>query len=403
MFFDFCSALKHGMQNEFKGDKSLRLDLLKKDEEIETNEVKKIIEQIYEGYQLMVFPKQDIQKEFKRVESLLLSFNKEKEAINKEKKANEKEKEAIENEKEAIKKIYTRYQQMVKQKQDMQFEFNGDESLLLSLTKNNEVKKYIKQIYERDKQQMLQNGIIHYKVKDFIADVTLRLKEDGTLAWDYDKDDPFQMQLHLSIQQQEGQPMVQIKTFPPDFLTGGALYQKFLDAVFDNDTKESSTKENEDISAMEQEKKLNDEERMELEKEKEEEINREGGKTPFSVIKNKFIAAGWKGGTVDTIFKQSREEGAVIFRIDRKRKFDTNLFVLFGKVGPHQNKHHALVFLGKFKVRFKEGEPEVSLLRKASLKVLYDENYQPITGGDMVEKYFRKLTWLLKSWVDLIV
>ena len=172
-------------------------------------------------------------------------------------------------------------------------------------------------------------------------------------------------------------------------MTGGALYQELMDAVFNDDNREK-----EDIFALEEE---------ENEPPTQEEIDEEEeskGKTHLDVIKEKFIAAGWKPETVniDTILKECQEEeSAVIFRIKRKRKYDTNLFVLIGKT-----ERHALVFEGKFKVRFKEGEPEVSLLRKSSLKVLYDKNYQPINGGEQVEKYFKKLIWFLKSWVDLI-
>ncbi len=287
-------------------------------------------------------------------------------------------------------------------KEGLQNGFEGGKPLQLSLNENNEVQNIIKQMYQCYQQMVfhappatlnkswLRHGVLHYNIQDFVADVSLRLKADGTLAWEYAKDDPFQMQLNLTIQQQGRQPIVQVKTFPPDFLTGGTLYKKLMAAVLELDENKSKA---EDAFVLERaEKEVIDPEEAAEEKDLKEQ-------SPHEVIIQKFDKTGWNSETVVTILEQCREEGAVIFRINRKRSYDTNMFVLIGNVGTMR---HALVFRGKFKVHFNNGEPEVSLLRKSSLKVLYNHEYQPINDGHRVEEYFTKLTWFLKSWVDMV-
>ena len=76
-----------------------------------------------------------------------------------------------------------------------------------------------------------------YQAAGYEAKVLLRLDPNGQLAFKGDRDDLFQLQAALTLDEDDhGVARSKITIGPPDFLSAGPLYEAFLDTLVDTDT-----------------------------------------------------------------------------------------------------------------------------------------------------------------------
>jgi hypothetical protein len=76
-----------------------------------------------------------------------------------------------------------------------------------------------------------------YQAAGYEAKVLLRLDPNGQLAFKGDRDDLFQLQAALALDEDDhGVARSKITIGPPDFLSAGPLYEAFLDTLADTET-----------------------------------------------------------------------------------------------------------------------------------------------------------------------
>ena len=139
---------------------------------------------------------------------------------------------------------------------------------------------------------------VGYGVDGFEASVRMRLNKDGELS-DADKDDPFYLNLDLSIARETSGPKAFVSIGPPDFLVTGENRQCFLDAL-----------KNEDRAVGKIEKQLN---RIYAKKEYAQIFEN----NPIQISRNEIRA-----------FIERAAQDSVVFRILHGKKKDTDVIFM---------------------------------------------------------------------------
>lgn len=204
----------------------------------------------------------------------------------------------------------------------------------------------------------LQTGKIHYGLSGFRAHLALRLDEEGMLALHNSKKS-FQLGLQTQLCERGNLQEMRIEMGIPDFLTGGDLYKAFWD-VF---------------------------------------LYREGAEGLRGTLLRLFAENGYSitGEELLALLETGSYGKGTVFRIDRERKTDVNLFIVTGTVN---GKHHSIVFSGKFEVE-SATPPKIRFRGKNTLKAHFwpEENS---LDQDIVD-YFLRLAKYFKNWKDLIL
>lgn len=194
-----------------------------------------------------------------------------------------------------------------------------------------------------------------YDIASFEADVKLRLDENGQLARKGDGDDLFLLTANLRLNEDEsGVPSSRIVIAPPDFLTAGPLYDKFLDTL----------EEDENAADLADELGL-----------------RNSGPAVRDFVRSA---------------RQSKTDAPLVFRVQQGKR-DTDLITLHGVLnGMLQH----VVLEAEFEVQTGD-DPQVSLHRR-SLQALYTDRPRggrpPAERGIELITYFLRLLRHLRDW-----
>ncbi len=184
-----------------------------------------------------------------------------------------------------------------------------------------------------------------YTIRDYQARIVLRLKPDGTLAATH-ADDPFQLELQLSIVPRSHGVTAMVSLGPPDFLIAGGLHQAFLTEV-------------------------------------------------RAAINHRELAArlGVPLSRAAEYWDASAPNAAV-FRIRREATQDTNLAIVHGSC---QGIQTLLLLRGQFSVQAKTDPPTV---RVRDLAILHAGPTAPASRGFETSdvRYFFRLAAELKNW-----
>ena len=208
----------------------------------------------------------------------------------------------------------------------------------------------------------------YYQLADYAVNVRMRLTSEGKIIREEPmeedteeklamKEELFQLEVQLKGVFEAGRPVVHFKILPPDFLTGGPLFDAFLQELIEPRGENKPEKHLEKLA-----EKL-DTSKMALE-------NALAQPSP-----NTFI-----------------------FRVQRKRKWDTQMFVL-----PIVENGHArnLFFSAEFRVDI--SQPTATFNNILSVKNLLKKksgNYLMDRPG---EQYFMQLLFFVNDWKNKVV
>lgn len=199
--------------------------------------------------------------------------------------------------------------------------------------------------------------LIDYDLTDCHANLLLRLDEKGDLAL-FNSNRSFQFGLDMTLLERGRHYEALLNMHIPDFLVGGDLSEAFWGVFLDEEESEDYRKKLRKLLA-ETGSRLTDDE--------------------LSIL----LRAGQNG------------EGTV-FRMDRNKKVDINVFVISGKVGEG---YVHLVFSGRFVVQA-TAPPKIRFRGANTLRVHYLPN-QNVIDEDLVQ-YFLRLAQYFKNWIDIL-
>jgi hypothetical protein len=198
----------------------------------------------------------------------------------------------------------------------------------------------------------------HYAIKDYRANILLRLDEEGQVVLNQ-KDSSgrsFQLGLEVAVQAKEHYNEARIRMNIPDFLISGDLSDAFWNIFLEAEEAEACRR---DL----------------LEK-----LNQEG----HSLNPDQLL----------DILREGKTGNGTVFRIDRKVRTDINLFIASKEM---EGQTHTIVFSGKFLV---ESVRTAKVSYRKNLKVLYQPEKNHIDKD--VVAYFLRLSKYFKNWMDFL-
>ncbi|MCO6493463.1 MAG: hypothetical protein J5I98_33895 [Phaeodactylibacter sp.] len=201
-------------------------------------------------------------------------------------------------------------------------------------------------------------GAIHYGLSGFRAQLVLRLDEEGALAL-YNSKKSFQLGLQARLRETENVQEMIIEMNIPDFLTEGDLYKAFWDIFLYQDGAEELRETLLELFA----------------------------KNGYSIAGEELL----------TLLETGSFGKGTVFRIDRDRKTDVNLFIVTGMAN---GKRHSIVFSGKFEVE-SVNPPRIWFKGKNTLKAHFWPQENSLSQE--VVDYFLRLAKYFKNWKDLIL
>jgi len=186
---------------------------------------------------------------------------------------------------------------------------------------------------------------VHYDMGPFASTIMLRLKPDGEIA-QTEGDDPFQLRMAVTMQRERRGVSADVELKPPDFLASGAIRDGFLDEL---------------EGALDE---LADELRT----------------TPAQA----------------RLFLRNARETAVVFRVKRQRKWDTDIVVLAQRL---DGDPVVAMLRGQFKV--KNGAVKMRAGRLKGLFVGPTHLNDPAIPRDVV-RHFLRLAAEIKNWLGVL-
>ena len=182
----------------------------------------------------------------------------------------------------------------------------------------------------------------HYMLEEFSGKLHLRLKENGDFATQHE-DKPFQLRVDLETKWGEDIPEVQVRVVPPDFLVSGTLFDLFVDELRSHSL---------DLA----------------------------DKTGISTDK------------LEQAIELASSHGS-IFRIERGRDVDTELFIL--PLTPRKD-GEVLMFSGLFAVQVGD---TASVEYRGEFRNMILDHAKP---APEVIRYFVRLLKYMRKWGDII-
>ena len=207
-----------------------------------------------------------------------------------------------------------------------------------------------------------------YELTDYTVKVLLRLTSEGKVIREvspeeeseemlFKQEDLFQLEVQLKGSYEAGRPVIRFKILPPDFLTGGPLFDAFL----------------------------------------QETLRPRDEKKPEKHLKKLARQLGTSTEALEKALTQPSTD-TFIFRIQRKRKWDTQMFVLpIEEKGQTRN----LFFSAEFEVNVQH--LTVSFHNILSVKNLLKKkgsHYEMVHPG---EKYFMRLLFHVNEWKNKVM
>lgn len=200
----------------------------------------------------------------------------------------------------------------------------------------------------------------HYDIGDYQADLLLRLDELGDFAL-VDSRRSYQMGLEMQMSEQQQFYEARIKMHLPDFLVAGELYDAFWDLFLDDDEAE--------------------ERRQDLCKA----LRKQRYSEPDEDDLYNFLQAG-------------KTDRASVFRLDRNRRIDINLFFITGFLNGSEV---TLIFSGKFEVQSVR-PPQIRTRRNDRLQIHYFAADQTGTVDQQFVNYFLRLMGYFNKWMEIL-
>lgn len=204
----------------------------------------------------------------------------------------------------------------------------------------------------------LQKSSIDYDVSSYLINLLLRLDKEGAMAT-YNSKQSFQFGLTMAIQAEEQGMTALIDMYLPDFLIQGDLFRAFWSVFLDEDDAEDIRKE----------------------------LRKKLQKKGYPELTDSELC---------NLLELGEMGEGTVFRIDRNRDVDINIFIVSGKI--NQELVH-LIFSGKFVVK-NLSPPKIQFKGKRSLQVHFSPKENTL-DQDIVE-YFLRMVKYFKNWSDIL-
>lgn len=245
---------------------------------------------------------------------------------------------------------------------------SGEIREILSILSNNflSISKGLQGAY-KDEAHPLQPFYPFYELSNYAVKVRLRLTSEGKVVEEAGlenetekvkkiKEDLFQLEVLLKGEWEEGRPVIHFKILPPDFLVSGPLFNAFVQEL----------------------------------------IRPKGEKKPEQHLTELAKVLKTTAAALEHALTHNAP-GAFIFRIQRKKTGDTQMFVL--PVTENGQARH-LFFSADFKVD--AGKAAVTLKKIPAVKNLLKKNGEGDEMEHPGEKYFMRLMFHIKEWKNRV-
>lgn len=198
-----------------------------------------------------------------------------------------------------------------------------------------------------------------YNVRDFRAKLLLRLDEIGNFA-EFDSRHSYQLGLEMEMVELPSHTEARLSMNIPDFLISGELFEAFWDLFLYDDAAKDR-----------REKLCNALPKQGLPKPDEEQL--------FD-------------------FLQSGKKNASVFRIDRDRRIDSNLFFISGNLN---GTPVTLIFSGQFEV-LRAKPPKILPRNNERLDIHYFAREHNGNVDQKFVNYFLRMMWYFNNWMEIL-